>query len=253
MLVEGGLLWMIGTTFTISLIAFVGALTLFLKEKLMNKILLVLVAFSAGALIGGAFLHLVPKAVVQAGSDEASVLNIFLYLLLGFCTFFVLEQLIRWHHHHATVHPRVRPFSYLILISDGIHNLVDGLVMAASFTVGFPTGIVTSVAIALHEIPQEIGDFGVLVYGGFERGKALILNYVSAVTVILGGMAGYLLYSWIGESIVFLLPFAAGNFIYIASTDLIPEIRYKESLKKSSVRFCIFLAGVALMLAVKLF
>lgn len=247
------LTWIIGATFVISLIAFVGALTLFLKEKLLNKILMVLVSFSAGALVGGAFLHLMPEAIIEVGVDEVSILNVFLYLLLGFCVFFILEQLIRWHHHHATTHPEIMPFSYLILISDGIHNLIDGLVMAASFMVSFPIGIVTALAIALHEIPQEIGDFGVLVYGGFNRVRALILNYVSATMVIFGGIIGYLLYAWIGTSIVFLLPFAAGNFIYIACTDLIPEIRFKESLKKSLVRFCIFLTGMGLMLAVKLF
>jgi len=246
------LTWIIGTTFAISLIAFIGALTLFLKEKLLNRILLVLVAFSAGALIGGAFLHLMPEAIMEVGVDEVSVLKVFLYLLLGFCTFFILEQLIRWHHHHATTHPKIMPFSYLILIGDGIHNFIDGLVIAASFMVSFPMGNVTTLAIALHEIPQEIGDFGILIYGGFERVKALILNYISAITAIFGGITGYLLYGWIGESIVFLLPFAAGNFIYIASTDLIPEIRYKESLKKSLGRFCVFLTGMGLMLAVKL-
>jgi len=249
------LAWILGTTFAISLIAFVGALTLFIKEKFMNKILLVFVAFSAGALIGGAFLHLMPEAVMgvmEVSPNEMSILNIFLYLLLGFCIFFILEQLIRWHHHHSTTHPKIMPFSYLILISDGMHNFIDGLVMAASFMVSFPVGTVTALAIALHEIPQEIGDFGVLTYGGFKRVKALILNYLSATTVVFGGIIGYLLHGWIGESIVFLLPFAAGNFIYIASTDLIPEIRYKESLTKSSVRFAVFLAGIGLMLAVKL-
>ena len=246
------LIWIIGTTFLISLVAFVGALTLFLKEKFLKQILLILVAFSAGALIGGAFLHLMPEAIIKVGVNEASVLKVFLYLLLGFCIFFVLEQLVRWHHHHVITHPKIMPFSYLILISDGIHNFIDGLIIAASFMVDFHIGIVTTLAVALHEIPQEIGDFGVLVYGGFERVRALILNYISAITVIFGGITGYLLYAWIGESIVFLLPFAAGNFIYIASTDLIPEIRYKESLRKSLVRFCAFLAGMGLMLAVKL-
>jgi len=246
------LIWIIGTTFLISLVAFVGALTLFLKEKFLKQILLVLVAFSAGALIGGAFLHLMPEAIIKVGVNEASVLKVFLHLLLGFCIFFVLEQLIRWHHHHVITHPKIMPFSYLILISDGIHNFIDGLIIAASFMINFHIGIVTTLAVALHEIPQEIGDFGVLVYGGFERVRALILNYISAITVIFGGITGYLLYAWIGKSIVFLLPFAAGNFIYIASTDLIPEIRYKESLRKSLVRFCAFLAGMGLMLAVKL-
>lgn len=243
--------WVIGITFTISLIAFVGVLTLSLNEELMNKILLVMVAFSAGALLGGAFLHLMPKAILQAGVRESSVLNVFLYLVLGFCSFFILEQFIHWHHHHSTAHPEIMPFSYLILISDGIHNFIDGLVMAASFTVNYSTGLATALAIAFHEIPQEIGDFGVLVYGGFKRSKALILNYISAVTVIFGGIVGCLIHSWIG-SIDPLLPFAAGNFIYIASTDLIPEIRYKENLRKSSIRFGVFLLGITLMLMIRL-
>ncbi len=247
------LIWIIGTTFVISLIAFVGALALFLREKLLEKILLVLVAFSAGALIGGAFLHLIPETIIEVGVNEVSLLNAFLYLLLGFCVFFFLEQIISWHHHHATTHPKIMPFSYLILVSDGIHNYIDGLVMGASFLTGFPIGIVTALAIASHEIPQEIGDFGVLVYGGFERFKALILNYISAITVIFGGITSYLLSAWIGEAIVFLLPFASGNFIYIASSDLIPEIKYKESLKKTLVRFLVFLTGMGLMLAVRFF
>jgi len=237
----------------ISLIAFVGALTLFLREKLLNKILLVLVAFSAGALIGGAFLHLIPEAIIKVGVNEDSILNMFMSLLLGFCIFFILEQIISWHHHHVTAHPKIMPFSYLVLVSDGIHNFIDGLVMGASFLVSFPVGVVTALAIALHEIPQEIGDFGVLVYGGFEKKRALILNYISAITVIFGGITSYLLSTWIGGSIVFLLPFASGNFIYIASSDLIPEIKYKESLKKTLLRFIVFLTGMGLMLAIKLF
>ena len=246
------LFWIIGTTLGISLIAFVGALALFLREKLLNRILLVLVAFSAGALIGGAFLHLIPEAIIEVGVDEISILGVFLYLLVGFCTFFVLEQFVRWHHHHATAHPKIMPFSYMILISDGIHNFIDGLVMAASFIVSFQVGVITALAIALHEIPQEIGDYGVLVYGGFEKVRALFLNYVSAITLIFGGIVGYSLSGFIGESIVFLLPFAAGNFIYIASVDLIPEIRYKESFQKASIRFSIFLTGLVLMLWIKL-
>lgn len=247
------LIWILGSTFAISSIAFVGALTLFLREKLLDKILLVLVAFSAGALIGGAFFHLIPEVIIEVGVNEVSLLNVFLYLLLGFCVFFILEQIISWHHHHATTHPQIMPFSYMILVGDGIHNFIDGLVMGASFLVSFPIGIVTALAIASHEIPQEIGDFGVLVYGGFERFKALILNYASAITVIFGGITSYLLSAWIGEAIVFLLPFASGNFIYIASSDLIPEIKYKESLKKTLVRFLVFLTGMGLMLAIKLF
>ncbi|GAG89156.1 unnamed protein product [marine sediment metagenome] len=111
------LLYILLSTFLISLIAFIGALTLFLKEKLLDKILLVLVAFSAGALIGGAFLHLIPETIMEVGLEETALLKIFLYLLLGFCVFFIMEQFIRWHHHHATRHPEIAPFSYLILIT----------------------------------------------------------------------------------------------------------------------------------------
>jgi len=245
------LAWIISTTFSISLIAFVGSLAMALKERVLNKILLIFVAFSAGALIGGAFLHLIPEAILEMNVNETSLLTMFTYLLAGFCSFFVLEQVIRWHHHHATSHPKIMPFSYLILLSDGIHNFIDGLVIAASFIVSFPIGISTAVAIAIHEIPQEIGDFGVLIYGGIKKRRALILNFISAITVIFGGVTGYLLKSWIGESIVFLLPFAAGNFIYISSTDLIPEIRYKESPIQSFVRLIVFLAGIGVMAVIR--
>lgn len=246
------LFYILASTFLISLIAFVGVITLFLKEKFLNKLLLVLVSFSAGALIGGAFLHLIPEAISEVGIEEGSLLNIFLYLLLGFCTFFILEQFIRWHSHHDARRPEIMPFSYLILISDALHNFIDGLIIAASFVVAFPVGIVTALAVALHEIPQEIGDYGVLVYGGFGRIKALFLNFLSAVVAILGGVVGFLLSERIGQSIIFLLPFAAGNFIYIASSDLIPEIKHKTSFKKSLLHFFIFLLGIGVMLLTKL-
>lgn len=245
------LAWIVVATFLISLVAFIGVLALFLKEEILNRILLVFVAFSAGALIGGAFFHLIPEAIHEIGVDDRSLFITFSYLLAGFCTFFVLEQLISWHHHHATSHPKIMPFSYLTLISDGIHNFIDGLVMAASFMVNVHIGISTALAIALHEIPQEIGDFGILVYGGFDKIKALYLNYVSAITLVIGGIVGFWLHGWIGESTAFLLPFAAGNFIYIASTDLIPEIRFKQSIVKTLTRFVVFLAGVGLMIIIR--
>ena len=240
------------TTFLISLISFIGALILFLKEELLDKILLVLAAFAAGALMGGAFLHLIPEAIAKVGADENSVSILFLYLILGFCIFFVLEQFIRWHHHHATRHPEIKPFSYLILISDGVHNFIDGLIIAASFVVALPLGIITAIAIALHEIPQEIGDFGILVYGGFKRDKALVLNFLSAITIVFGGVVGFLLSQKIGASIIFLLPFAAGNFIYIACSDIIPEIRQKVNIRKSAIHFLVFLIGISIMLLIKL-
>lgn len=234
-------------TFLISLFAFVGAFTLLLREAWLNRILLVLVALSAGALLGGAFLHLLPEAIAGVGAS----LDIFLYLLLGFCLFFVLEQFLHWRHQHSTTHG-VKPFSYLILVSDGVHNFVDGLIIAASFVVSYPVGIATTLAVALHEIPQELGDFGVLVYGGFGKARALTFNYISAIAAIGGGIAGYFASSMVEASIIYLLPFAAGNFIYIAAADLIPEIKHSVSLRRSVVHFCVFLAGIGVMLLVKL-
>jgi len=234
-------------TFVISLISFVGVLTLVLKEEWLNRALLPLVALSSGALLGGAFLHLMPEAIAEVGAS----LDVFLYLLLGFCLFFVLEQFLHWRHQHSTTQG-VKPFSYLILVSDGVHNFIDGLVIAASFVVSYPVGIATTLAVALHEIPQELGDFGVLVYGGFGKLRALTFNYISAITAIFGGVVGYFASSLMHTSTVYLLPFAAGNFIYIAAADLIPEIKHKVSLRRSIIHFCVFLAGIGIMLLVKL-
>jgi zinc and cadmium transporter len=133
-----------------------------------------------------------------------------------------------------------------------MHNFIDGLIIAASFTVDFQLGITTTLAVAVHEVPQEISDFGVLVYSGFKKTKALFLNYISAITAICGGIIGYLLFTLVGELIIFLLPLAAGGFIYIGTVDLIPEIMYKESLKESFMRFITFLLGIIIMLIIKL-
>jgi zinc and cadmium transporter len=141
---------------------------------------------------------------------------------------------------------------YLVLVSDSLHNFLDGLVIAAAFLVAVPVGITTSLAIALHEVPQEVGDFGVLVYGGFDRRQALLSNYLTQVTVIVGGVVGILL----GRSVVslptVLLPFAAGNFTYIASSDLIPEIKHETDVRRSLLYFGVFLVGIAMMLGIRL-
>ncbi|MCP6718193.1 MAG: ZIP family metal transporter [Patescibacteria group bacterium] len=243
------LLNIIISTFLISFIAFIGALTLFLKEKLLDKILLILVSFSAGSLMGGAFFHLIPEALEGIGLENS--LNVFLYVILGFCTFFILENFIKWHHCHAREHPKIMPFSYLILVSDAVHNFIDGLIIAASFATSFSIGVITTLVVAFHEIPQEIGDFGILVYGGIEKVKALFLNFLSATGVIFGGIVGFFISEKIGDSIFFILAFAAGSFIYIASSDLIPEIKTCTALKKSTSYFLVFLFGIALMLLMK--
>lgn len=240
------LIYILTATIAVSLIALAGVFALLLKKDLENKTLLVMVALSSGALIGGAFLHLLPNAIAEKGEDIA----VFLFLLLGFSIFFMLEQFLQWRHEHKTA-PTIRPFSYLILTADALHNFIDGLIIAASFIISPPLGIATTLAVALHEIPQEIGDFAALVYGGFRPRKALLFNLLSGLTAVLGGVAGYLAYSIMEASMIYLLPFAAGNFIYIAAADLIPEIKHQKSLKRAALHFIVFLAGIGMMLAVR--
>ena len=126
------------------------------------------------------------------------------------------------------------------------------MIIAASFIVSVPLGVATTLAVALHEIPQEIGDFGILVYSGFKKAKALFLNFLSAISIVFGGIFGFLLSEKIGGSIVFLLPFAAGSFIYVACSDLIPEIKHKGSLQKALINFFVFLLGIGIMFLMKL-
>jgi len=222
-----------------------------LKEKVLNKILLLFVAFSAGALIGDSFLHLLPEAIGGGKTGEEALFRIFLFFIAGFCLFFVLEQFIKWHHHHSTRHPEIMPFSYLILISDGVHNFIDGLVIAGSFLVSFEIGLATSLAVILHEIPQEIGDFAVLIYGGVKKGKALLLNFISAAIAILGGVVGFFLLKGEGVS-SFILPFTAGCFVYIAASDLIPRVKEGGERREGAIHFLAFLTGILILALMKI-
>jgi len=249
----GVLFYILITTFCISLLSFFGALTLFFKEELLEKMLLIMVAFAAGGLIGGAFFHLIPESIAMMGYSEEALLNVFLLVIFGFCVMFILEQFIHWHHHHSLHHQGIKSFTYLILVSDSFHNFIDGLVIAASFIVDYRLGITTAIVVALHEIPQEIGDYGVLVYGGFSKARALLFNFLSSVPVILGGLVGFLLSEYLDGAIIFLVPFAAGSFIYIASTDLIPEIKQDgANFKKMLLSFIVFLFGISLILLMRL-
>ncbi len=242
------LLWILVATFIVSLISFIGAATLVLSEKLLKKILMALIGFAAGALIGGAFLHLLPESIEK--STAGDIHNIFLTLIIGFVIFFVLEKLL-WRHCHERACP-IHVFAYLNLVGDGVHNFIDGLVMAASFVVSIPLGLTTTLAIAAHEVPQEIGDFGVLVYGGLGPRKALLLNFVTALTAVTGGIAGYYLSPYLGSAMIFLLPFAAGGFLYIAASDLVPELHKEASTTKTVMSFTSFLVGIILMWGIKL-
>lgn len=235
-------LLILGSTFFVSLISFVGVLTFTIKTKLLDKLVLILVSLSAGALMGGAFLHLLPEAVGMVTN-----VNVFLYVLLGFIIFFLIEKILHWRHCHKG-NCSVHTFTYMNLIGDAVHNFIDGLVIAVSFITDMRLGVSTSMAIAFHEIPQEFGDFGVLVYGGISKVRALFLNFSIALIAVAGGVVGYFVSSFYAQQFsVFLLPLAAGGFIYIAASDLLPELRKVETLKKSVSTFIVFLLGILLM------
>ncbi len=235
------LLLIIVSTLIISLMSLAGVFALVVKESLLHKILLSLVGFSAGALAGGAFLHLLPEALEELKPGET-----FLYALAGFTLFFFMERLFYWRHCHEGKCD-VHAFTYLNLIGDGFHNFIDGLVIAASFITSVPLGIATSIAVASHEIPQEIGDFGVLVYGGFSKYKALLFNLLSALTAVLGGIIGFYLSSVISGFAPALLPITAGGFIYIAASDLIPELHKEKNNYKANMAFVLFVLGLVFM------
>jgi zinc and cadmium transporter len=232
------------STVLVSVISIIGILFLALKEKLLSKILLMLVSFASGSLLGGAFLHLIPESL--STYDE----SIFIAILIGIVVFFLLEKSL-WRHCHDR-ECSVHTFAYLNMFGDGIHNFIDGLIIAASFIAGTPLGVAATLAVIAHELPQEIGDFGILVYGGFSRTKALFYNFLTAITAIVGAAFMYFFSAFI-PSLPYLLAFAAGSFIYIATTDLIPELHKERSPARSLAEFVLLSVGIAFMWALKLY
>ncbi|MDP2938551.1 MAG: ZIP family metal transporter [Candidatus Omnitrophota bacterium] len=239
------LIWILASTFLVSLISLVGILTFLIKDDLLNKVLFLLVGFSAGSLIGAAFLHLLPEALEQTPSS-----SVFLAAIVGFVLFFILEKYLYWRHCHEGVCD-IHTFTYLNLIGDGLHNFIDGLVIAASFLTSIQIGIITTIGVILHEIPQELGDFSILVYGGFKKSKALFFNFLSALAAIIGCIAGYFLVEKFAQLSSFILPLTAGGFIYIASSDLIPELHKERDVKRGNLALLFFLAGILFMLVAK--
>jgi len=203
-----------------------------------------LIGFASGSLIGGAFIHLLPESLEETGQ------TVFYYVIVGIVFFFIMEKFLYWRHCHEEKCP-VHTFAYLNLIGDGIHNFIDGMLIAASFILSYDLGAATTLAVIFHEIPQEIGDFGVLIYGGFTKRKALAYNFVSALTAVAGALITYYL-AYIQGIEHFLVPFAAGGFIYIAATDLMPELHKKSHATESLIQLFAILAGIGLMSALKI-
>lgn len=239
------LLLILISTFVVSIISLIGVVTLAMKERILKVLLFFLIAFSAGALIGGAFLHLIPEAL-----EKAQAQTVFLFVISGFVLFFILEKYLYWRHCHDGV-CHTHAFTYLNLIGDGLHNFIDGLVIAGSFSVSTHVGLFTTMMVIAHEIPQELGDFGVLVYGGFSKQKALFCNFLSALTAFGGAILGYFLSQRINGFSHILLAITAGGFIYISSSDLVPEIHKETNLVKSILSLILFIFGIALMCLLK--
>lgn len=241
-----------GSVFLVSLIAVLGILPLYARKEVSHNLLMFLLSLSVGSLLGTVFMHFLPEIAANGGFG----LSTGLVMLGGFMLFFVLEKFIHWHHRkhdeESTGHSHAYHLAPLNLIGDGIHNFIDGFVIAGSYLVAIPVGIATTIAIVLHEIPQEIADFGVLLYSGLSKKKALLFNWLSAATAFLGAILGLLLFNSIPELHDQALPFAAGTFLYIAAASLVPELHRHCNVKESIVHFFAILLGVAVMMILTL-
>jgi zinc and cadmium transporter len=250
------ILYIIISVLIVSAVSLIGVITLSIKVKNLNKILLYLVSFSVGALFGDVFIHLLPEAFAE--TTNATLVGI--YVLVGILFSFGVEKFIHWRHCHTLEGHGVKghhhSFAYMSLVGDSVHNFIDGLIIAGAYFVSIPVGIATTIAVIMHEIPQEIGDFGILLHGGFSRGKALFFNFITGLTAVAGALLGILLSST--ESLVlFLIPFAAGNLIYIAGSDLIPQLHTDScddrTIKKSASQTVMIILGILVMMAMILF
>jgi len=240
------LIYVLVSVLIVSLLSLVGVLSIAVNADKLKKVLFLLVSFSAGALLGDAFIHLLPEAVEMSGFG----LNVSLYTLMGIFAFFILEKVIHWRHCHiptSTSHPH--PYGTMNLVGDAFHNFIDGMIIAGSYLISIPLGIITTIAVIAHEIPQEIGDFGILLHAGYTRARALLFNFLSALTAVLGAVLTVLIGTKVGDLTTILVPFTAGGFIYIAGSDLLPELNKECDPKKSVLQLIGILVGVIVMIA----
>ncbi len=235
----------------VSLISLIGVFTLSINKKILDRSIFFLVSLAVGALFGDAIIHLIPEAFESFENTTTAAL----FIIIGIFIFFILEKFLHWHHCHGTHNEgchKARPLGSIILFSDAVHNFLDGAIIGAAYLVSIEVGIATTFAIILHEIPQEIGDFAILIHSGYTRAKALLVNFLSALISVLG--AGFaLLLGDISDKITpALIAIAAGSFLYIAGSDLVPELHKISELKKSIVQFIAIIIGISLMFALTL-
>lgn len=233
-------LWILLSGLLMSAIALIGSVTLLLREETLQKILLPLVSFAAGSLIGGALFHMIPASLASM-----PVMSTLRWIALGFLIFFGLEQFLHWHHCHRAYAECKKPLTYLILIGDALHNFLGGLSIAGVFLLDVRLGVAAWIAAAAHEVPQELGDFGVLIHGGWRKRTALLFNLFSGLTFLMGGLTAYA--ASLQFDVRWLVPLAAGNFLYIGASDLVPEVNKAHTFKANVVHFWIFALGLGLL------
>jgi zinc and cadmium transporter len=240
--------WILLMTIIDGLLGLVGIFSFFINKKFLNKIILILVAFATGALLGGAIFHLIPESIAKL-----SWFITFILTFAGFGLFFLIEKLLHWHYcKEDKCKNHEHPYTYLLLAGSAIHNFIDGLLIAGSFIISIPIGIITSILIIAHELPHEIGNFGVLVYGGMKKGKAIISDFLVQLTAILGGIAGYYFLS-LNQYVTILLPLAAGGFLYITLFDLLPEVIKEKNKFKLMINLLAIILGMLLIISTKIF
>ena len=233
------------STMVVSIISITGIFFLALKASKLQKIVFVLVSFAVGALLGNVFFHLLPESFEAI--ENTSVIA--LLVMAGILSFFVMEKFLHWHHGHKIddIHDHPKSYGYISLFADGMHNFTDGILIAAGWMASPEIGIATTIAVVLHEIPQEISDFSILIHAGFTARKALILNFYAALAAILGNVITLSLGSNIESLAIYVLPIAAGGFIYLAGTDLMPELNKDRSKLNSLIQLVMIIAGLLLM------
>ncbi len=234
------------STLLVSLVSLIGIFLIFFGAKFLDSKTFLLVSLAAGVLLGDAFLHLIPEAI-ELGNNN--VFDVSLNVLAGFLLFLLLERLIHWHHFHGLEAEceDEKTFGYMNLVSDAIHNFVDGAIIGISYLASFPLGVATTLAVMFHEIPQELSDFGVLLATGFSKKKALVFNFISALFAVLGAISIFVFQQDLERSLPVLVSLTAGGFIYISSTDLLPELQRNKKLSFSYI--VAFFIGILLMYA----
>jgi zinc and cadmium transporter len=240
------------STTLVSAVSLVGLVALAMRKDTLDRITFLLVSLAVGAMFGDAFIHLLPEAYEHSGSHT----QVSLLVLAGIFGFFVMEKFLHWHHCHAEQggeHGHIHPMGYMSLFADGFENLIDGILIGSSYLVSTELGLAVTIAVVLHEIPNELGKFGILLQAGFSRGKALFFNVASAATAIVGTLLALWLGSSVSELPHIVTPIAAGAFIYLAGTDLIPQLHKETRPSKSGLQLLGMLAGVGIMLLIASF